>query len=116
MNIYPDDDDQPLITVEVAYATPAKQRIISLQVPTGTTAYAAVLLSGIQREFNDIDPDTAPMGIFSKRLDGKARPAPQDYILQSKDRVEIYRPLLIDPKQARLRRAGKPAAAAKKSS
>ena len=101
------DEDEPMLDVEVAYATPHKQLIIPLQVPAGTTAYQAVLKSGITNEFADIDPDKNPMGIFSKVLDGKSRPTPQEYVLQSRDRVEIYRPLLIDPKQARLQRAVK---------
>ena len=101
------DAEETLIEVEVAYATPARQLIIKLQVPLGTTAYEAVLLSKISETFGDIDPDHAPMGIFSRRLDGKTRPLPQEYTLQSRDRVEIYRPLLIDPKEARLLRASK---------
>lgn len=101
------DEDQPLIDVEVAYATPARQLIIPVKVPLGTTAYEAVLLSGIQNEFDGIDPEQDTMGIFSKLLDGKTRPEPRDYVLQSRDRVEIYRPLLIDPKQARRKRAVK---------
>lgn len=101
------DEETALIDVEVAYATPAKQLIIPLSVPVGTTAYDAVLLSGILNEFEGINPDKDPMGIFSKLLDGKTRPTPRQYVLQSRDRVEIYRPLLIDPKQARLKRAGK---------
>lgn len=101
------DEETALIDVEVAYATPAKQLIIPLSVPVGTTAYDAVLLSGILNEFEGIDPDKDPMGIFSKLLDGKTRPTPRQYVLQSRDRLEIYRPLLIDPKQARLKRAGK---------
>lgn len=101
------DEETALIDVEVAYATPAKQLIIPLSVPVGTTAYDAVLLSGILNEFEGINPDKDPMGIFSKLLDGKTRPTPRQYVLQSRDRLEIYRPLLIDPKQARLKRAGK---------
>lgn len=93
------------ITVEVAYGNPQKQLIISLQVPLGTTAIEAVLLSKITEEFAAIDPVKDPMGIFSKPLDGKTRPEPQDYVLEAGDRIEIYRPLLIDPKQARLARA-----------
>jgi putative ubiquitin-RnfH superfamily antitoxin RatB of RatAB toxin-antitoxin module len=45
------------------------------------------------------------MGIFSKLLDGKGRPTAKEYVLQIRDRVEIYRPLTIDPMQARLNRA-----------
>lgn len=107
-----DDDDNvaTTISVEVAYATPQKQRIIALQMPTGTTAYEAVIASNIAAEFPDIDPESTPMGIFSRLLDGKGRPTPREYVLQARDRVEIYRPLLIDPKQARLQRAGQASA------
>ena len=55
------------------------------------------------------------MGIFSKVLDGKNMPGPKEYILKARDRVEIYRPLTIDPKQARLARAEKNKAAKKLS-
>ncbi len=96
-----------LISVEVAYALPDKQRIITLQVKRGTTALVAVGLSGIVTEFPEIDPHSAAMGIFSRPLDGKASPLPQDYVLSERDRVEIYRPLLIDPMQARLLRAAR---------
>jgi putative ubiquitin-RnfH superfamily antitoxin RatB of RatAB toxin-antitoxin module len=95
------------IKVEVAYATPEKQKIISLSLPQGSTAYAAVCESGIVDEFPAINPDRDPMGIFSKPLNGKGQPLPKDYVLQEGDRVEIYRPLQIDPKQARLQRADK---------
>ncbi len=96
-----------LISVEVAYALPERQRIITLQVARGTTALAAVELSGIVTEFPEIDPHSAAMGIFSRPLDGKASPLPQDYVLSERDRVEIYPPLLIDPMQARLLRAAR---------
>lgn len=95
------------ITVEVAYGTPEKQVIIELEVPEGTTAYEAVLQSGITEQFEGIDPDKDAMGIFSKLLDGKSQPGPKEYRLQARDRVEIYRPLIIDPKQARQARASK---------
>lgn len=96
-----------LIEVEVAYALPDRQRIVELKVEVGCTAYEAVLRSGIVVEFPQIDPDHADMGIFSHKLDGKALPLPKDYRLKAKDRVEIYRPLLLDPKQARLLRAAR---------
>ena len=47
------------------------------------------------------------LGFFSKPVDGKARPTPEQYVLQDLDRVEIYRPLLIDPEKARVERASK---------
>jgi len=95
------------ILVEVAYALPEKQKIIQLHVPPGTTALQAVKQSGITTEFPMIDLETAVMGIFSRLLDGSVNPLPADYVLRSRDRVEIYRPLQIDPKQARLARAAK---------
>jgi putative ubiquitin-RnfH superfamily antitoxin RatB of RatAB toxin-antitoxin module len=99
--------NESAIKVEVAYATPQRQRIVEIEVAYGTSALDAVMQSGITREFPEIDPATTPMGIFSKPLDGKALPLPQDYQLKARDRVEIYRPLLIDPKEARLARAAK---------
>jgi putative ubiquitin-RnfH superfamily antitoxin RatB of RatAB toxin-antitoxin module len=98
---------QQHITVEVVYASPQRQGLIEVLVPVGTTALEAVLLSGIGLEFPELDSMTASMGIFSKPLDGKTLPLPKDYQLKARDRVEIYRPLLIDPKEARLARAAK---------
>lgn len=104
---YSSDDDQvePLIAVEVAYATPERQLIVPLEVPLGTTALEAVQRSNIAAEFSEINIEKDPMGIFSKPLDGKGRPKPDEYEMCAGDRVEIYRPLIIDPKAARLDRA-----------
>jgi putative ubiquitin-RnfH superfamily antitoxin RatB of RatAB toxin-antitoxin module len=93
--------------VEVAYALAERQRLVALEVAPGTTALEAVLQSGIAGEFPEIDPATAAMGIFSNPLDGKSLPLPGEYRLKPRDRVEIYRPLLADPKAARARRAAK---------
>lgn len=90
------------IKIEVAYATPEKQLIIELEVPEGTTLLQAAQLSGINREFPSLDIETTPMGLFGKKV---AKPDQQT--LAAGDRVELYRPLLIDPKQARLNRAKK---------
>lgn len=106
--------DNALVTVEVAYATSEKQSLISLQVPAGTTALEAARQSGITDEFPTINLEQDPMGIFSNLLNGKDWPLPSDYVLQQHDRVEIYRPLQIDPKQARLARAKKKQAELKK--
>ena len=100
-----DEQDRPLIRVEVAYAKPERQLIVPLDVPVGTTALEAVRLSNIAAEFPEIDIDKDPMGIFSRPLDGRGRPLPAEYVMSAGDRVEIYRPLLIDPKAARLDRA-----------
>ena len=94
-----------LIPVEVAYGTVEKQCIIPLQVPSGTTALEAARMSGITEEFAGLDLERSPMGVFSRLLNGKRNPTPDRYILQAGDRLEIYRPLQIDPMQARRRRA-----------
>lgn len=100
-----DEGKKEMISVEVAYATPEKQLILAITVPLGTTAYEAVQLSRISEDFSSIDINKDPMGIFSKPLGGKGRPTPKKYQLAAGDRVEIYRPLIIDPKRARLDRA-----------
>lgn len=91
-----------MIRVEVAFARPDKQEIISLDVDEGTTAVEAVKRSGIAAVFPEVDPENDDMGIF-----GKVIKNPSDHKLRDGDRVEIYRPLKIDPKQARLNRAKK---------
>ena len=103
------------IEVEVAWATPERQRIVNLRVAPGTTAWEAVIQSGIAEEFPEINLETAAMGIFSRKLDGKRAPAPRDYVLKPRDRIEIYRPLRITPMEARKLRAAKAAGAGSKN-
>lgn len=91
-----------MITVEVAYALPDEQKILSLQVEEGCTAYEAVIKSGIVKLFPQIDVENDPMGVF-----GKALRDPKKEVLNAGDRVEIYRPLIADPKEARAKRAAK---------
>lgn len=86
------------INVEVAYALPQGQTLIALQVPEGSTALQAVTASGVLARHPELDPTSLKLGIFSRAV----RP---DVVLRDKDRVEIYRPLLADPKQARRNRA-----------
>ncbi|WP_067862555.1 RnfH family protein [Neptuniibacter marinus] len=88
--------------VEVAFALPTEQKIISLNVPDECTAYEAVIKSGIVEIFPEIDPETAPMGIFSKAIKN-----PKETVLREGQRVEIYRPLIADPKEVRAKRAAK---------
>lgn len=90
------------IRVEVAYALPGKQKIIELYVFLGATVYDAVMQSGITGVFPEITPDADSMGLF-----GKAVKNPKEHVLREGDRVEIYRSLIIDPKQARINRAKK---------
>lgn len=99
--------DFDLITVEVAYALPHKQKIISLLVEPGTTAIEAVRRSRIQEYFPDVDIEAAKMGIFGQSLGTKGLETADKHVLHQGDRVEIYRPLSSDPKEARRKRADK---------
>lgn len=91
-----------MIQVEVAYALPHEQKIIAVQVEEDCTARDAVIRSGIAEVFPEIDPDSIPMGIF-----GKAIKDPGKTVLREGDRVELYRPLIADPKEVRAKRAAK---------
>lgn len=93
-----------MMEVEVAYARPDKQQIVPVTVPEGTTALEAARLSGIVDVFPELDLDATDMGVF-----GKVIKDPAAHELRQGDRVELYRPLKIDPKQARLNRAKKKA-------
>lgn len=86
------------ITIEVAYATPKKQLIIPVQVAPDTTALQAIKASGIMAKFPEIEQQTLEIGIFGKQI----KP---DTLLRPLDRVEIYRPLIADPKAVRKQRA-----------
>jgi putative ubiquitin-RnfH superfamily antitoxin RatB of RatAB toxin-antitoxin module len=87
-----------LIDVEVVHATPEKQKIISIQVPAGTTAIEVIERSGIRKVFPGLQVDEKALGIFSRKVN-------PDYVMQPGDRVEIYRPLIADPKEVRRQRA-----------
>ena len=84
--------------VEVAYARDDKQSLISLEVKEGATLKEAIEASGILNTYKQIDLSKDQVGIFSKF-------ATLDTVLREKDRVEIYRPLIADPKKARKERA-----------
>lgn len=86
------------IPVEVAYATPAQQIILKVQVAEGATAEQGIVASGILQKFPEIDLAQNKIGIFGKLI----KP---DAVLREKDRVEIYRPLIADPKEVRKQRA-----------
>ncbi|MAD57517.1 MAG: RnfH family protein [Porticoccus sp.] len=96
------------IFVEIAYALPKRQKIVELQVPAGTTAFDAVKTSGIVDEFPEIDIENAKMGIFGKLLGTRDSESPKERVLKNMDRVEIYRPLILDPKEIRKVRAKNP--------
>lgn len=93
-----------IVRVEVAYALPEKQRVLAVEVEDGTTVVEAARQSGITREFPDLDLTDVAYGVFGKTV----RNAESEPVREG-DRVEIYRPLIIDPKQARANRAAKAA-------
>ena len=84
--------------IEIAYATPEQQMILELQVATDSSPREVVLQSNIDTYFPEIDKQNCDLGIFGKAIRG-------DYKLENGDRIEIYRPLLADPKEVRKRRA-----------
>ncbi len=91
------------IAVEVAFALPERQVLVSLLVPLGATASEAVALADLPERFPDVPPEMftrADLGIFGKRLR-----EPSSHRLRAGDRVELYRPLIMDPKTARRVRA-----------
>jgi hypothetical protein len=89
---------QKQILVEVAYAKPDVQVLIPLYVDKGTTLEQAIAQSGVLEDFPEIDLNKNKVGIFGKV-------AKKDVELREKDRVEIYRPLIADPKEVRKQRA-----------
>ena len=95
-------EDVNMIEIEVAYALPEKQKILKVMVEEGSTIRQAAQQSTIVDEFPDLNLDEAKYGIFAK-----ASRAPDTDTVRDGDRIEIYRPLLIDPKQARANRAAK---------
>lgn len=84
--------------IEVAFTTQQQQWVVQLTVEAGTTALAAAQLSGLYDDYPHIKD--YPLGIYGKIVAA-------DTVLEANDRVEIYRPLLIDPKENRRRRAAK---------
>ncbi|MHB1292583.1 MAG: RnfH family protein [Sulfuricella sp.] len=86
------------ISVEVAYALPQKQEVLSLKIRSGAVVSEAIARSGILRDFPEIDLASAKVGIYGKQVK-------LDAVLRDKDRIEIYRPLIADPKEVRRKRA-----------
>ncbi|MDX1433305.1 MAG: RnfH family protein [Gammaproteobacteria bacterium] len=88
--------------VEVAYAEPGEQVVVSLELDAGATARDALLASGLAERFTGIDVQHPDLGIFGERVAASRR-------LVDGDRVEIYRPLEVDPRTARRLRAARKA-------
>ncbi|MHC8402900.1 RnfH family protein [Pseudomonas sp. MDT1-17] len=97
---------ETVIDVEVVYAAIDRQVLLSVTVPAGTTVRAALLMSGVGEAFAELDLADCPVGIF-----GKVIAEPDSRPVQAGDRIEIYRPLLADPKEVRRLRAAKAAEA-----
>jgi uncharacterized protein len=89
--------DPDRIRVEVVYALPGEQALVALEVPAGTTAGGAIERSGLSQRYA---AGAGKVGIFGRIVDAAT-------VLQDGDRVEIYRPLVADPKTARRQRASR---------
>ena len=87
-----------MISIEVCYALPTKQELISVKLPQGATLLQALEASGLLQKYPDIDLKKNKFGIYAKL----SKP---DSLLRDRDRVEIYRPLIADPKEVRKQRA-----------
>lgn len=86
------------LSIEIAYALPQRQELVRLQMPAGSTVQQAIDASGLRQKYPEIDLAKNKVGVFGKltRLDSP---------LRDLDRVEIYRPLIADPKEIRKKRA-----------
>jgi putative ubiquitin-RnfH superfamily antitoxin RatB of RatAB toxin-antitoxin module len=86
------------IQIEVTYARPERQDVIKLKLPEGSTIGQAIEASGLLQRYPELDLAKLKVGIYAKlsRL---------DTVLRERDRVEIYRPLIADPKEVRKQRA-----------
>ena len=95
------------VEVVISYATPTQEFLCPLAVEPGTTIGQAIEASGVLATFPEINLVTQPVGIFAKKKT-------LDTVLRARDRIEIYRPLVADPKDSRRKRAAKKDAAASK--
>ena len=92
------ENNQQGIHVEVVYATLEQQEMVSLELPAGSTLADAIDQSGLAEKFDGLEVEPSRVGIFGQK-------AKLDQVLREGDRVEIYRPLLADPKEVRRQRA-----------
>jgi putative ubiquitin-RnfH superfamily antitoxin RatB of RatAB toxin-antitoxin module len=86
------------IKIEIVYALPHEQTLLKLDVPENTTIADAIKLSGLLEKHAEIDLEKGKFGLYGKL-------SKTDTVLREKDRIEIYRPLLADPKEVRRKRA-----------
>lgn len=94
------------IEIEVVCAAVDRQVLLKVSLPAGSTLRAGLMASGIAAQFPELDVQSCPVGIF-----GKVIADPDRHVLQAGERIEIYRPLLADPKEVRRLRAAKAARA-----
>ena len=87
-----------LINIEVLYALPHEQALLKVQLAQGATAGEAIKLSGVLDKHPEIDLASSKLGIYGKLSKPEA-------LLHDRDRIEIYRPLIADPKEVRRQRA-----------
>lgn len=100
-----------MVEIEVVYAAEDRQVLLTVAVPAGTSLRAAVQNCGMAAQFPTLDLSDCPLGVFGKVVaDAETRP------VQAGDRIEIYRPLLADPKEVRRLRAAKAALAKQQNS
>lgn len=88
------------IGISVVYGVAGNAWLRAFEVEQGTTIGEAIELSGVLQAFPEINLATQPVGIYAKKK-------PLETVLQARDRIEIYRPLVADPKESRRRRAAK---------
>lgn len=89
---------QEMIKVEVCYAQAEHQEQVMLELPSGSSVEQAILASGLLARYSEIDLSRQKVGVY-------ARVCKLDTVLRQGDRVEIYRPLIADPKEVRKQRA-----------
>jgi putative ubiquitin-RnfH superfamily antitoxin RatB of RatAB toxin-antitoxin module len=97
---------ESVIEVEVVYAAVDRQVLLTVAVPDGASVREALRKSAVGAQFPELDLGTCPVGIF-----GKVIVDPDVHPVHAGDRIEIYRPLLVDPKEVRRLRAAKAAEA-----
>lgn len=90
--------DSPMIHVEVVYALPHEQKVFELAVESDLTVQDIIEQSGVLLAYPEIDLKENKVGVFSRNVK-------LDATVRDKDRIEIYRPLLADPKEIRRKRA-----------
>lgn len=86
------------ITIEIVFALPEKQYLLSRTMSAGTTVREAINDASLENEFPDVDFRAAPVGIWGNEVD-------RDHVVRDGDRIEIYRQLELEPREARRRLA-----------